>query len=62
MLDKKEKKIYKYATGDTVPDGAIYLGTIQQNEIYTNISNTGDESKAFWKKCYFVWHYFLVKV
>lgn len=56
------KKIYKYPTGAEIPEGAIYLSTVKQTEYYTNISNTGDVSQAFWEKCYLVWHYFLVDV
>ena len=51
------KKIYKYGTGQEVPKGAIYLGTITQTEELINIGD-GEE----WIKCWFVWHYFLVEV
>ena len=56
------KKVFKYGTGEPIPEGAIYLNTIKQTEIFTNIDNKGDESHAFWKKCWLVWHYFLVEV
>lgn len=48
------KKIYKYATGDEIPEGAIYLSTLAQTEVVT-------ESK-FVRKCWLVWHYFLVEI
>jgi hypothetical protein len=47
------KKIFKYPTGATVPEGAIYLGTVTQIEIFEN---------GIWQKCHLVWHYFLVEV
>ncbi len=40
------KKIYKYATGSEIPEGAVYLGTIAQTE----------ENSAGWHKCWLVWH------
>lgn len=47
------KKIYKYATGDVIPEGAIYLGTITQTERLTH--------SQVWEKCWLVWHYFAVE-
>ena len=49
------KKIYKYGTGDEVPEGAIYLSTVVQEMTSTidNVSRTVNR---------FVWHYFLVEV
>lgn len=44
------KRILKYATGDSIPEGAVYLNTL------TN----GEMDDRFHKK--FVWHYFLVEV
>lgn len=40
------KKVYKYGTGDEVPEGAVYLTTI--TEVMLQVV--------------FVWHYFLVEV
>jgi hypothetical protein len=48
------KKIFKYGTGDEIPEGAEYLGTVTQTE--SNTPNSG------WIKCWLVWHYFLVEV
>ena len=59
---KKVKRIYKYGTGEKIPEGAIYLSTIKQIEIQENIGKNGDTSHAFWNKCWLVWHYFLVEV
>lgn len=44
------KKIYKYATGDSPPKGAIYLNTVTQI-----VDDDG-------YRCWYVWHYFLVEV
>ena len=46
------KKIFKYATGDVIPEGAIYLNTVVQTGIFYEV----------WTKCHLVWHYFLVEV
>ena len=51
----KEKRIYKYPTGAIVPKGAVYLGTVTQIEI--DITGNRD-----FRKCWLVWHYFLVEV
>jgi hypothetical protein len=50
----KEKRIYKYATGDVVPDGSTFLSTVIQTKA---LSDSGS-----WHDCYLVWHYFLVEV
>ncbi len=49
-----KKKIYKYPTGATIPEGAIYLGTVTQTEI--------EDADGSWQRAWFVWHYFLVEV
>ena len=41
------KRIYKYATGASVPEGAVFLSTITYE----------DQDDFRW-----VWHYFLVEV
>ncbi len=51
---KKVKRIFKYATGTIVPEGAKYLGTVAQTQ-------TMNEEKSAWIACWFVWHYFLVE-
>ncbi len=40
------KKVYKFATGVRIPEGAIYLKTIIDDRMSTRL----------------VWHYFLVEV
>ena len=55
------KKIYKYATGDVIPDGAIYLCTVTQNH-YLGYSDRNAYPEDSWLPCWLVWHYFLVEV
>lgn len=43
------KKVLKYATGQEIPEGAVYLSTITNGDM----DNKGKK---------FVWHYFLVGV
>lgn len=47
------KKIYKYPTGATVPDGAIYLSILTQK-----INSKGTQRLI---EEWLVWHYFLVE-
>lgn len=49
------KRIFKYATGDEVPEGAIYLTTIKNGLMPLQTVELGEERE-------FVWHYFLVEV
>ena len=48
-------KVFKYATGQEVPEGAVYLKTLKQTEIISE-----ETKKAY--PCWLVWHYFLVEV
>ena len=50
----KIKKVYKYGTGDTIPEGAIYLCT------KTQLKTPDYNGKMH--PCWLVWHYFLVEV
>ncbi len=43
------RKVLKFATGEDIPEGAIYL-----NSLTNGIMNNEDDSR-------FVWHYFLVE-
>lgn len=54
----KIKKVFKYGTGDIIPEGATYLTTKTQTEILI------DENTRYVRreKCWLVWHYFLVEV
>ena len=59
----KVKKVYKYATGQPIPKGAVYLSTVKQTEQELFDSNGGEPvAKTYWEKCWLVWHYFLVEV
>ncbi len=60
----KIRKVYKYGTGQPIPDGAIYLSTVTQTEIHIDghyPSNSAADNER-WEKCRLVWHYFLVEV
>jgi len=48
------KKVFKYPTGATIPEGAIYLTTIKQEKI---LDDNLEECP-----CWLIWHYFLVEV
>lgn len=48
----KSKRVYKYATGDEIPEGAVYLATVVE-ETQTNSPSP--------HKIRLVWHYFLVE-
>jgi hypothetical protein len=59
------KRIYKYGTGDVVPEGAIYLSSVANGFMSSPGKNEGLETaprvfREDGKK--FVWHYFLVEV
>ena len=49
------KKVFKYATGQEIPKGAVYLNTIRQTK-------KQDDENGEWVDCWLVWHYFLVEV
>ena len=51
----KIKKVFKYGTGDQVPEGAVYLCTKIQKKV-----KVGYPPK--WVNCWLVWHYFLVEL
>ena len=59
----KVKKVWKFATGQPIPEGAVYLATIKQTE--QELFDSSDEkptANRYWERCWFVWHYFLVEV
>ena len=56
------KKIYKFPTGATIPEGAVYLSTVTQTEMYLNVPQNEEKPSGCWEKCWLVWHYFLVEV
>ena len=52
----KVKKVWKFATGQPIPEGAVYLNTIAQ----TQLIHPGEQEWS--SPCWLVWHYFLVEV
>ena len=50
----KVKKVFKYGTGQAIPEGAVYLSTVKQTEL--------EVSPGEWLRCWLVWHYFLIEV
>lgn len=59
----KVKKVWKFATGQPIPEGAVYLNTVTQTEFELFDSSDGKPiSKRYWEKCWLVWHYFLVSI
>ncbi len=46
--------VRKFATGDTIPPGAVYLSTVTQ----TSMTNP----HGVWIPCWLVWHYFLIEI
>lgn len=53
------KKVFKYGTGDIVPEGAIYLCT-KVETLETEKEKDGETS--YMTQNLLVWHYFLVEV
>lgn len=62
------KKVYKYGTGQEIPEGAVYLSTITEDiwkeecvgHCAHGESNTPEKRRFVDSR--FVWHYFLVDV
>lgn len=54
------RKVFKYGTGEAIPEGAIYLSTQVETDSEQEI---GDYNKILRStRNTFVWHYFLVEV
>ena len=51
------KKVYKYGTGDIIPEGAVYLST----QVETKEFATDQTGMTKIKENILVWHYFLVE-
>lgn len=62
------KRVYKYGTGDEIPEGAKYLSTQVEEKInWTLIPDSGnngsfDDMMRDAPRIRLVWHYFLVEV
>jgi beta-N-acetylglucosaminidase len=50
------KKVFKYGTGDVIPEGAVYLST------QVETVERADQGGIKFIHNQFVWHYFLVEV
>ena len=48
------KKVFKFGTGQEIPEGAVYLSTIKNGEMPNDEHIIGGSRD-------FVWHYFLVE-
>ncbi len=58
---KKIKRVFKYGTGDVVPEGAIYLSTQIEKKIESAGGGVTYQTVSF-ETNRLVWHYFLVEV
>jgi len=65
------KRVWKYATGQEVPDGAVYLGSVVQTEVLVEGHELTDLSGPSagqtyrtddrWEHCWLIWHYYEVE-
>lgn len=56
----KVKKVFKYATGEVIPVGAVYLCT--KTETIVEKKTLEEGVVVDFVRNLFVWHYFLVEV
>lgn len=58
-------KVYKYATGVEIPEGAVYLSTKIEKHIikspHIDIRGNQTDEWDIYEKNKLVWHYFLVE-
>ena len=54
------KKVFKFETGQDIPEGAVYLSTQVETESYKYFA--GDHTERIVVENRLVWHYFLVEV
>ncbi len=66
------RKVFKYGTGQEIPEGAVYLNTVTQTKIEApnhgripcfchNDPLCSNAPETGWVQCWLVWHYFLVE-
>lgn len=55
------KRVYKYATGQDVPEGAVYLSTVTELLMVQEVNEEASTVTTRTKN-ELVWHYFLVEV
>ena len=53
------KKVYKYSTGEEIPEGAVYCSTQVEKTVVSQRIKGGFKDQEFNR---LVWHYFLVEV
>ena len=58
----KVKKVFKYGTGQVIPERAIYLSTQVETISYSATQGDAINESAKRVRNEFVWHYFLVEV
>lgn len=56
------KKVFKYGTGQVVPEGAVYLKTVVEVIPLKIVKLNDDGSALAYPEQRFVWHYFLVEL
>ncbi len=54
------QKVFKYGTGQQIPENAVYLSTQVETKAYAHLKRNGDVRTVTENN--FVWHYFLVEV
>lgn len=54
-MNNTRKRIYKYATGDEIPEGSVFLSTIVEQKTARHLGVDIELAR-------FVWHYFLVEI
>ena len=58
------RRIYKYATGEEIPEGAVYVATVTQTRVercMEVVRNGLTFPTVQWSDCWLVWHYFLIE-
>lgn len=60
MAEVKQLRVYKYGTGDKVPDGATYLCTKTETMTEYEYHQNGEGLARKSTTNVLVWHYFLV--
>lgn len=56
------KKVFKYATGQEIPKGAIYLCSLKNGRQHAINTTTAVDHGEYEDKREYVWHYFLVEI
>lgn len=51
------RRVYKYGTGQEIPEDAKYLNTVVQ----TRMPEIAGGITTGWQRCWLVWHYYEVR-